>query len=100
MSKKELISKYVKKFYAQHLPEEMVQEIVEEFLEEVKDFHSRRSTNKDTLLSITHLLILHPLLVPVEAARLLRFCKKHTINYESCYGDGSIMYPKWKESLK
>jgi len=50
------------------------------------------------LLSVSYLMEKHPEINESEAKKLLEFCEKHTIRYKECYGDGRIMYPKWKES--
>lgn len=50
-------------------------------------------------LSIHYLMKRHPSLTSREADDLLIFCKENTITLKECYGDGSIMYPKWKESI-
>lgn len=52
---------------------------------------------KDNPLTVEYLMKWHEL-DEAKANRLLEFCKKHTINYESCYGNGSIMFPKWLEA--
>jgi hypothetical protein len=51
----------------------------------------------DDLISVEHLMNLHKELTNVEAESLLKYCKEHSIQYKACYGDGSIMFPKWKE---
>lgn len=35
-----------------------------------------------------------------EAKLLCRFANSHTIRYKSCYGNGSIIYPMWLESMR
>jgi hypothetical protein len=50
------------------------------------------------LLSVPYLMEKHPEINDDQAEQLLKFCKKHTIRHKECYGDGSIMYPMWKES--
>lgn len=42
---------------------------------------------------------LHPELSHDEAEEYRLFCKANTIVFRSCYGDGSIMWPKWKSFL-
>ena len=53
--------------------------------------------NKDKLLTVEYLMKWHEL-DESKAKSLLEFCDKHTIKHESCYGDGSIMFPKWLET--
>jgi len=50
-------------------------------------------------LTTKYLISVHPELNKVQAALLLKFSKENTIDLKSCYGDGSIIYPKWKESI-
>jgi hypothetical protein len=51
-------------------------------------------------LTVSYLKELHQELTLTECQLLLDFCKENTIQYRSCYGNGSIMFPKWVESLK
>lgn len=51
------------------------------------------------LITETFLLESHPELSPEEAANLREFLVDNTITHKECYGDGSIMYPKWKEHV-
>lgn len=51
-------------------------------------------------LTAEYLKTIHPELTMTECTLLLEFCKANTITYRSCYGDGSIMFPKWVDSLK
>ena len=46
----------------------------------------------------TTLMRLHPELTYSEAESLMEFAKSKTITHEECYGDGSIIYPMWKEA--
>lgn len=50
-----------------------------------------------SFISAEYLMLLHPELTKEEAESLKEFSWKRTIQYKECYGDGSIMYPKWKE---
>jgi hypothetical protein len=54
--------------------------------------------NNDSLITVEFLLKLHPELSPEEALDLKEFSNSCTIRYKECYGNGSIIYPKWKES--
>lgn len=49
-------------------------------------------------LSIEFLMNLHPDITKNEAVDLMEFAKSRTITLKECYGDGSIIYPIWKES--
>ena len=48
-------------------------------------------------ISVDFLLELHPELSEQEAISLKEFAKSQTITLKECYGDGSIIYPKWKQ---
>lgn len=52
------------------------------------------------LLSVSYLMEQHKELDSSQAESLLQFCARNTITFKSCYGDGRIMYPKWKEEFK
>lgn len=54
----------------------------------------------DKILTTNKLIKIHPHLSFGEAEDLLKFAQSKTIRHESCYGDGSIIYPKWVESKK
>lgn len=41
------------------------------------------------------LMQMHPSLNAEEAEEYRLFCKRSTITFKGCYGDGSIMWPKW-----
>jgi len=49
-------------------------------------------------ISTDYLMGLHPELNIEEADSLKEYANSHTISYRECYGDGSIIYPKWKEA--
>ena len=51
----------------------------------------------DRNLNVGDLKEKHPELTLDEALSLLKFCRENTIWLLGCYGDGSIMYPKWRE---
>lgn len=53
---------------------------------------------KKSLLVPTTLMRIHPELTYDEAASLMEFAKSKTITHDECYGDGSIIYPMWKEA--
>ncbi len=53
----------------------------------------------DEFLSVEYLIKKHPTLSHELAENLLEFCKINTIRYKVCYGDGSIMFPKWQAEL-
>jgi hypothetical protein len=52
------------------------------------------------LIDVDFLQRKHPELSLIQAESLLKFCNEHTITHKECYGQGEIMYPKWKESIK
>lgn len=58
-----------------------------------------RHLEQEKLLSVEFLMQTHPELSSQEASSLLQFCKDSTINLKGCYGDGGIMYPKWKNKM-
>jgi hypothetical protein len=47
------------------------------------------------IITVEFLQSKHPHLTKWQAEDLLKFCKERTITHTQCYGDGSIMYPKW-----
>lgn len=49
----------------------------------------------DEWLTIEYLMQLHEI-SEEEAQSLLTFSKSQTINLKGCYGDGSIIFPMWK----
>ena len=51
---------------------------------------------QEKLLSVNYLMQLHPELSKIQASDLLEYCKINTIYRKDCYGDGNIMFPKWK----
>lgn len=51
-------------------------------------------------LTIEFLSGVHPELTKVERISLLAFANKRSISHEECYGDGSIIFPMWRESYK
>ena len=42
---------------------------------------------------------IHPELFLWQAGKLKEFCIENTITYKECYGDGSIMFPKFTEKF-
>lgn len=69
------------------------QKVVDQYREQLE-----QALVNGQLLSVPYLMEMHPEINDDQAERLLKFCKEHTIRHKECYGDGSIMYPKWKES--
>lgn len=63
----------------------------------LEEWYDRHFEN-DQMLSARYLMVVHPEINNDQAERLLIFCKERTISHKECYGDGSIMYPMWKES--
>lgn len=51
------------------------------------------------LLTPDYLMTLHPDLTLDAAYSLLEYCQKNTIKHKICYGNGSIMYQLWKNTL-
>lgn len=49
-------------------------------------------------INAEYLMGLHPELNIEEAESLKEYANSHTVRYRECYGDGSIMYPQWKEA--
>ena len=49
------------------------------------------------LITEEYLMTIHPDLTFLQAGSLIEFCNGYRIRYKECYGDGSIMYPKWLE---
>lgn len=58
--------------------------------------------NKDyePFINVEYLMNLHPELTKEDAESLKEFSNSKTIEYKECYGDGSIMYPLWKQENK
>ncbi len=52
--------------------------------------------NTDKQLTTDYLMELHPELNKEEAEDLKQYASSLTIRLKECYGDGSIIYPKWK----
>ena len=53
-------------------------------------------SDKFTRLTTKYLRKKHPELSRKEAKKLLTFCHEHTIWLRDCYGNGEIMYHKFK----
>ena len=51
------------------------------------------------LLDSSTLIKIHPELTKKQADSLLAFAKSKTISHLECYGDGSIIYPKWNSQF-
>lgn len=49
-------------------------------------------------ISADYLMGLHSELNREEAESLKEYANSNTIRYRECYGDGSIIYPRWKEA--
>lgn len=54
----------------------------------------------DPFINVEYLMSLHPELTKEDAESLKEFSNSKTIEYKECYGDGSIMYPRWKQENK
>ena len=64
-----------------------------EAVKELLDLHSV----SDLFINAEYLMELHPELNKEEAESLKEYAASRTIEYKECYGDGSIIYPKWKK---
>lgn len=51
---------------------------------------------RPNMINVSYLMFLHPELTFKEAEDLKKFSEKHTISFKTCYGNGEIMYPKWR----
>lgn len=51
---------------------------------------------KADIINPEYLMIMHDLSLK-EATDLMAFSLSKTIKYRECYGDGSIIFPMWKE---
>ena len=51
------------------------------------------------LLSVSYLMKIHSELTKEQADSLLAFAKSKTITHEQCYGNGSIIFPKWNSQF-
>ena len=59
---------------------------------------NKPGVDPQAFLTREYLTELHPFLTPEQVADLLNFCARHTIRLVGCYGDGSIMLPKFLAS--
>lgn len=72
----------------------------QDYLIDVTKMFKEKADSDDPLITAGWLCMKHPELLFESAVKLMEFCNHHTIRLKECYGDGEIMYPKWKESLK
>jgi hypothetical protein len=72
-----------------------IQDWVHESYIEIDERRIVRDESNDNI-DINYLISKHPELTVYSASDLLEYCHKNTIYRKMCYGDGSIMYPKWK----
>ena len=56
----------------------------------------KESDDDSKWLKVDYLMYLHPELNKQDAESLLSYCNSHTIHAKQCYGNGEIMYTKWK----
>jgi len=54
---------------------------------------------EDAVITTDFLKEKHPHLPDKSIKSLMKYCKISDIKYQSCYGDGSIIYKKWIQSL-
>ena len=67
-------------------------------LDVVKGFQDKISIDP-TLITAEWLCDKHPELSIEKAGNLKNFCESKTILHKDCYGDGEIMYTKWKQLM-
>ena len=68
-------------------PEEAAKDFIRRWFDSIAEGHPDE-------LTAPYLAELHGLTAE-EAEEYRQFCKAHTITFRGCYGDGSIMWPKW-----
>lgn len=73
-------------------PEEAARDFAYKFFDTWAD-------NDPDRITVEWLISKHPELSAQEAEVYRLFCRWHTISLRSCYGQGQIMYPKWKAWL-
>ena len=61
-----------------------------------RDFFENLAAGHPDELTSEWLMSIHPELDAEEAELYLLFCKRHTITFRGCYGQGKTMWPKWK----
>jgi len=69
-------------------------------LEDFIKFESKEKEHNDKLLTVEYLIEQHPHISVTNAKDLLNFANSKTCTYKTCYGNGSIIYPKWDEAMK
>lgn len=61
----------------------------------VNDWMDNAAVGHPDEITSAWLMEVHPSLIAEEAEEYRRFCQRSTIVFKGCYGDGSIMWPKW-----
>jgi hypothetical protein len=61
----------------------------------VNSFMCPNTSDRPNGISAEWLMSMHPELKPEDAEAYRSFCQGSTIVYRECYGDGSIMWPRW-----
>lgn len=92
MDKKEIITKFYDYVYEEHdcvLREEQIDLFIEERYPEESD-----------LITTEFLCTLHPELSLAGATLLKEFAIRNTVTRRGCYGNGNIIYPKWRALIK
>lgn len=70
-------------------------------LKEWEEFKNQPVPSQNELvINAEYLMTIHPELSKGEAESLKEFALSKTIALKQCYGDGSIIYPQWKRSIK
>ena len=78
---------------------ELLTQVEEEITKHIKDQLKNGVLHSvsDLFINTEYLMELHPELNKEEAESLKEYAASRTIEYKECYGDGSIIYPKWKK---
>lgn len=92
----EIIGTYPVKVYKLQNVSDLVTKLVNDIFTIDEDAEIETSS----LITVEWLMQLHPELDPEQAEEYRRFCRSKTIVFKECYGDGSIMWPKYQEFLK
>lgn len=66
-------------------------------LSEVDQLINQKPIIDDDKLTVEYLLETHPEIHKNDAISLMHFSKSLTIHHKKCYGDGSIIFPKWEQ---
>lgn len=61
----------------------------------VREFMENAAVGHPDEITTEWIMEQHPSLDKEDAEEYRLFCKRSTIVFKGCYGDGSIMWPKW-----